>query len=247
MLNKSFKSIAIALILFGLSGCNQRSIVLNPGESTSRLPPITQPVVQNPKIKEEILIKKNPNLGHSITAPSNHPLLGQDVKNPNSSVLTDEEGTIREEASSVVNNGVMERIAFPIDEYRHIKKNGRSTVSGSIYVENSYNNAKIMGKKVKLYLNPVTSYSRQWYQESYLGGYKMSKSDRRIYNYLKYTVSNTDGKFNFFGIASGNYYLVGTVTCGEECGYSNRKTVRLVREISVGNGVTNVNLMKHVP
>jgi len=235
VLNKSFKYTAIALILFGFSGCNQRTIVLHPRYGAIQAPR-TQPVVKSPKIKEEILINKNPNLGHNIEVPTNTSLLGQAV-----------EENVTEEEPVIVNKGVIERMAFPVNEYRHIKKNGRSTVSGSIYVVNDHNAEKIMGKKVKLYLNPVTSYSRQWYQESYLGGYKMSKSDKRLYNYLKYTVSNTNGKFNFFGVARGNYYLTGTITCGQECGYSSRKTVRLVRKVSVGNGVTQVNLMKHVP
>ncbi|MBU1668318.1 hypothetical protein KKC13_07840 [bacterium] len=243
MLNKNFKYTVIALILFGLSGCNQRTIVLHPGENGAQ-PQRTQPVIKSPEIKEEILINQNPNLGNPIDVPTNNPLLGQAVGDYNDSNHYQEENITEE---PVVENGVIERISFPIDEYKYIKKTGGSTVSGSIYVENSHNAEKIMGKKVKLYLNPVTSYSRQWYQESYLGGYKMSKSDNRLYNYLKYTVSNSNGKFNFFGLASGNYYLVGTITCGQECGYSETKTVLLVQEIFVGNGVTNVNLMKHVP
>lgn len=243
MLNKNLKYMLIGLILFALSGCNQRTIVLHPGNSGTQ-PQRTQPVVKNPEIKEEILINKNPNLGNPIDVPTNNPLLGQAIGDYNISEGYGEENLIEE---PIVNNGVIERISFPVNEYKYVKKNGRSTVSGSIYVENSYNAEKIMGKKVKLYLNPVTSYSRQWYQQSYLGGYRMSKSDRRLYNYLKYTVSNVNGKFNFFGVAPGNYYLVGTVTCGQECGYSSTKTVRLVRKISVGHGVTNVNLMKHVP
>jgi len=70
---------------------------------------------------------------------------------------------------------VIERMDFPADEYRYIKKRGRSTVSGTIYLENSHTSFKVKGKKTKLWLNPVTSYSRQWYEESYLGGYKLSK------------------------------------------------------------------------
>ena len=141
----------------------------------------------------------------------------------------------------------MERIDFPVEEYKHIRKIGRSTVSGTIYLENSYTSNKVMGKKVKLYLNPVTSYSQQWYQESYLGGYKLSKSDPKLYNYLKFTMSNANGKFNFFGVPTGQYYLVGTMKCGEECGFLEDKVVRLAKEITVGRGTTHVDLMKNVP
>lgn len=227
ILNKKIKYTLILLTLLGLSGCNQRTITIHPGEGAVK-PKKVEPVVKSPVIKEEILIKKNPNLGT---------IIGED---------SGSENLIQEEPAPI-KNSVIERMAFPVSEYNRIRKIGRSTVSGSIYVENSDSSEKIMGKKVKLYLNPVTSYSRQWYQQSYLGGYKMSKSDKRLYNYLKYTVSNTNGKFNFFGVASGRYYLVGTVTCAQECGFSKKRTLRLVREVSVGKGVTKVNLMKHVP
>ena len=238
MLNKKFKYTLIALTVLGLSGCNQRSIIIHPEESAVETAS-TQPVVKSPEIKEEILINKNPNLGQAVTIPINDPSLGQ--------VITDENDYVEKAPVVVKKNHRMERISFPVSEYNRIKKTGGSTVSGSVYLHNSHNEQKIMGKKVKLYLNPVTSYSRQWYQQSYLGGYKMSKSDKRLYNYLKYTVSNSSGKFNFFGVARGKYYLTGTVTCGEECGFSKSKTLRLVREISVGSGVTKTTLMKHVP
>lgn len=233
-MNKKFKYTLIVFTILGLSGCNQRTIVIHPREGAVK-PKRVEPIVKSPVIKEEILIKKNPNLGTMI---------GEDSGSTN---LLEENLIQEEQEPAPIKNSVIKRMAFPVSEYNRIRRIGRSTVSGSIYVENSHNSEKIMGKKVKLYLNPVTSYSRQWYQQSYLGGYKMSKSDKRLYNYLKYTVSNTSGKFNFFGVASGRYYLVGTVTCAQECGFSKKRTLRLVREVSVGNGVTKVNLMKHVP
>jgi len=229
----------MAIAVMGTSACTTgRKIVLHQGAAHE--PRVTH-VVKRPHvpIKEEILIKKNPNLGHAIKVPTNNPSLGSTV---------DENGTQSSaEEMSLQNSGRMERIDFPVDEYKHIRKVGRSTVTGTVYLENSYSSSKVKGQKVKLYLNPVTSYSEQWYQESYLGGYKMSKSDPRLYNYLKFTMSNADGKFNFFGVPSGQYYLVGTMKCGAECGFEESKTVRLVKEISVGRGTTRVDLMKNVP
>ncbi|MCK5854899.1 MAG: hypothetical protein KAG56_06725, partial [Sulfurovaceae bacterium] len=106
-----------------------------------------------------------------------------------------------------LNGEKMERISFPLDEYRSLKKRGRSTVSGKVFITNSMTDKEIVGKSLKLYLNPVTSYSTQWYNESYLSGYKMSKVDKRLYNYLKFSTSNNNGKFDFFGVAKGKYYL----------------------------------------
>ena len=75
----------------------------------------------------------------------------------------------------------------------------------------------------------------------------MSPVDKRLYNYLKFTNSDDSGNFDFFGVAPGNYYLIGSMKCGAECGLSRDETIRLVKEISVGRGVTNVELTKRVP
>lgn len=236
MLNNTMKYSLLSIIILGLSACTKpRTIIVNQGSvgATPRVVSI-QPT-KRPDIKEEILLgrgAKSPSLGNRVGVPKN-----------NSSVDT----TPKAVRASVVRNGVMERIDFPVNEYKHIKKRGRHTVSGKIYLENSHTSLKINGKKIKLWLNPVTSYSRQWYEESYLGGYKLSKTDTRLYDYLKFTYSNNTGNFNFFGVPSGDYYLTGTISCSKECGFNETKSIRLVKEISVGNGVTRVDLMKNVP
>ncbi len=146
-----------------------------------------------------------------------------------------------------LNGEKMERMPFPLDEYRHLKKIGRSTVSGKVAIINTMSEKEVLGKNLKLYLNPVTTYSSQWYNESYLGGYKMSKVDKRLYNYLKFSTSNDNGKFDFFGVAKGKYYLIGSMMCGEECGLGSPEKIRLVKEVYVGSGVTKVDLIKRVP
>ena len=250
MFNHQIRYTLLTLGLLSFSACGQKTIVIHPnGGMSAPYPPIQRtmpPIERPPVIQEEILIEQNPSLERVVTVPQNTPTLGTTV----SSTTEGESGETTEPSlvtPTEENSGRMERIAFPVDEYSRIKKTGRSTVSGAIYVENSQNSQKILGKKVKLYLNPVTSYSKQWYEESYLGGYKMSKSDPRLFNYLKFTVSSENGKFDFFGLAPGYYYLVGTIKCAEECGFSEMTTIRLVKEVSVGSGVTNVDLTKNVP
>lgn len=245
MLSKNVKYLVSALAVLGTSACTQppQTIVLHPGNRNVYEPIRNTHVVRSVPVpvKEEILISKNPDLGSRVDVPKNNPSLGSSTDSNSTDV------NLTENKEPLENGGYMERIDFPVDEYKHIRKTGRSTVSGMVYLENSHTSQKQMGQKVKLYLNPVTSYSQQWYQESYLGGYKMSKSDPRLYNYLKFTMSDTNGKFNFFGIPAGQYYLVGSMTCGSECGFSENKTIRLVKEVSVGRGTTNVDLMKNVP
>ncbi len=141
-------------------------------------------------------------------------------------------------------NGKMERIAFPVSEYSHLARTGKGTVKGAIYLKDAYGRT-IAGKNTRLYLNPVTSYSKQWYNESYLGGYKMQKADSRLFNYLRFTASDNEGRFAFYGVPSGTYYLIGTVKCGSECGYAIAKNVRIATQVSVrGNQIVTKNLTR---
>jgi len=138
----------------------------------------------------------------------------------------------------------MERITFPTDEYYRLARSGKGTVSGSIYVNGTYDN-RVPGANTRLYLNPVTSYSKQWYHESYLGGYKMQKADSRLFNYLRFTAADSNGKFAFYGVPSGSYYLIGTVSCGSECGYASEKSIRLAAKVTIrGNQIVRKDLTR---
>ena len=249
MFHKKIKYTVISLALIGMTGCNQRTILIHPPVrvATPEIIPNTQPTI----IQEEILINKNPNLGERVVPSKEDISSNVNSENNGSShgyknVDNEMEQDIPE-AVSVARNQIMQRIAFPVAEYNRLSKRGRSTVSGQVYLTRSVSSEKFLGKKIKLYLNPVTSYSEQWYQESYLNGYKMSKSDKRLYNYLKFTMSNNSGNYNFFGVPRGNYYLVGVVKCGKECGFSSENTIRLVKRVSVGFGVTSIDLIKNIP
>jgi len=141
---------------------------------------------------------------------------------------------------------IVPRIPFPVEEYSRLARTGSATVEGSIYLYDS-TGRKIYGRQTRLYLNPVTSYSRQWYRESYLGGRKMDKADPRLFNYLKFTTSDQSGHFAFYGVPAGNYYLIGVVRCGSECGYDTPQNIRVAKEITVpAGGTVQVDLSKPI-
>ena len=138
----------------------------------------------------------------------------------------------------------IERIEFPASEYNRLPRTGKGTIKGSIYVTDMYDR-RVAGKSTRLYLNPVTSYSEQWYEESYIGGYKMQKADPRLFNYLRFTASDKNGKFAFYGVPSGSYYLIGTVKCGDECGYDSVKNIRIATKVSIrGNQIIQQDLTR---
>jgi len=234
----------LLLTAIGFFGCTppQQTISVN---TSNR--PIVAPPIRGPRpapVQEEVVVTPQPTPSQTVVrdnrvdVPHNNPTL--DVRETTATV-------VRRSGVDQLNGEVMERMPFPEEEYRHLKKIGHSTVSGRIYLLNSENDQEIKGRKVKLYLNPVTSYSRQWYEESYLGGYKMSPVDKRLYNYLHYTSSDDQGRFDFYGVPQGDYYIIGSIACGKACGLNQEEKIRLVKEVHVGSGVTKVDLMKHVP
>ena len=157
----------------------------------------------------------------------------------------DKEVTSGEEAGAAPSQ-LVQRIPFPAAEYSALARSGKGTIQGHIYLQDVYG-TKIYGAKTRLYLNPVTSYSRQWYEQSYINGYKMGKADPRLFNYLRFTASDDQGAFAFYGVPSGSYYLIGTVTCGSECGYANPKNIRIAKEVYIeGNQVVNVDLSRPI-
>jgi len=160
--------------------------------------------------------------------------------------ISDLDGNITEkELGMSEQTSKLKRIAFPTSEYYPYSGVGKGTIKGNIYIENS-SGQKVMGSETRLYLNPITSYSDQWYEKSYLGGNKMEEADSRLFNYLKFTASNTQGAFAFYGVPSGRYYLIGTVKCGTECGFSTVKSVRIATKVSVyGNNVVVQDLSKN--
>ena len=245
MLKNSLKYTLISLVVVGTVGCTpQRKITIHtPTQSTTQTRrPVVTPA-KRPPIKEEILLGQhgnNANLGSRIDVPENNPT----IEDFNTTESSDDENLVDVETHE---RELIERMPFPAEEYRHLSKRGRSTVSGKVYITNRFTADEITKSKVKLWLNPVTSYSTQWYNEVYLGGNKLTKIDKRLFNYLKFTYSSADGSFNFFGVPSGEYYLTATIQCSVECGYRENKSVLLVEKVYVGRGKTEVDLSKTVP
>jgi len=177
------------------------------------------------------------------------PLIPQQHVNPhnvNDVDLSDLDENLTESEMMMTEEGEekMARIEFPTSEYYSLPRSGRGTIKGSIYVTDLYD-SRVFGASTRLYLNPVTSYSKQWYIESYLGGARMQKADARLFNYLKFTAADSSGNFAFYGVPSGSYYLVGTVKCGTRCGYESEKSIRIATRVSVqGNQIIKKDLTR---
>lgn len=103
------------------------------------------------------------------------------------------------------------RIPFPENEYSQLQKEGSAIVKGQVFMKTRGGNVKY-GAGEEILLNPVTSYSKQWFEVNYLGKRVMSAQDPRQKDYIKTTLADGEGRFIFKKVPAGRYYVVGNVT-----------------------------------
>lgn len=131
-----------------------------------------------------------------------------------------------------------------LQEFYALPNSGNSTIFGKVALR--LQNGQLMsGNYANVYLIPQTSYSKQWFKDNYASGEFSGSIDSRIYDFIKFTKSNQKGDFGFSNIPKGKYYLIGTMSCGTECGFDGNKTIRMANEIFVDkDGSVLKNIIK---
>ncbi len=110
------------------------------------------------------------------------------------------------------------RIPFPESEYTQLKKEGTSTIRGQAFLKTRGGDVKVAAGE-EIQLNPVTSYSNQWYEENYLKQNPISQGDPRQQDYIRKKIADGSGRFEFKNIPAGEYYVTAKVTWEAPTGY----------------------------
>jgi hypothetical protein len=95
---------------------------------------------------------------------------------------------------------------FVESEYAPYAGEGTARICGVAYIKTQRGEFKY-GAGNETYLNPVTSYSTEWYTESVIGGRSLTKANPKVLAYNRATRADSDGRFCFKNIPSGDYYL----------------------------------------
>lgn len=103
------------------------------------------------------------------------------------------------------------RMAFPEAEYAALPKaSGQSIIKGQAFL-------KTMGGDVKraagnpVVLEPVTSYSIEWFEKQHLQRLAMETPDPRRKPYIRTETADADGRFMFRNVPAGEYFVISFV------------------------------------
>jgi hypothetical protein len=107
------------------------------------------------------------------------------------------------------------RIPFPQAEYAALPKTGTGIVRGQVFMRTRGGDVKT-GAGLEVVLNPVTSYSQQWYEVQYKATQgaliqKIENPDPRLAQYRRETTADAEGRFEFKNVPPGDYFVVGLV------------------------------------
>ncbi len=136
-----------------------------------------------------------------------------------------------------------QRIPFNESEFSNLTIKGDKTITGQVFLVDQLEEKQV-GGNTEVVLEPVTSYSNQWYETSYLGNRSLKKADPRYNQYVRRSLTNPDGDFTFNDVAPGEYYLSGIVnwkaaTCS---GNVVQKKVPIALKITVHKSDTKIEL-----
>lgn len=106
----------------------------------------------------------------------------------------------------------VQRIPFPIEEYQALPPidSGTATITGQAFMKTRGGDVKYAAG-VEICLMPVTSYSNQWYDESYLVSKPITQYDSRYRQYIGTTMGDGEGRFEFVDVPAGDYYLSASI------------------------------------
>ena len=138
---------------------------------------------------------------------------------------------------------VLERIPFPAEEYEALTSTGTGAVSGQAFLRTRGGEVKTAAGS-EVILNPVTTYSEQWWDEAFIGGSDLTAPDPRYGEYWRAKTVDAQGSFRFDRVPAGEYFITTVVFWEAPTAYGLQpQGGRVAERISVTNdAVTEVML-----
>lgn len=128
------------------------------------------------------------------------------------------------------------RIPFPTAEYSALAKTGTGVVEGQLFMRTVGGDVKF-GAGSEISINPITSYSEQWFDAAHRQLVPLDPGDPRQDQYIMITQADGSGNFKFTGVPPGKYFVSGVVQwqVPTQYGLSNQGG-RLTNRVTVSDG-----------
>lgn len=88
---------------------------------------------------------------------------------------------------------------------------GTATIAGTVSAKMQAGDIS-NGAESFVYLVPVTPYSTEWFEHAMVSSHGISGTDPRSLRTARSTIVGSDGRFQFFNLPAGDYYLSCTIT-----------------------------------
>jgi len=128
------------------------------------------------------------------------------------------------------------RMPFPEEEYLILPKSGKVTVTGQAFLKTRGGDVK-MAAGNEILLEPVTSYSKEWYEKYALTWGRISPPDERLWKYVRKQIADGSGRFSFKNVPAGEYFISTEVTWEAPAGYQSslqRQGGIIIKRITIG-------------
>ncbi len=101
---------------------------------------------------------------------------------------------------------VPRQAVFVESEYAPYSEEGNCTIAGQAFLKTRSGDVKY-GAGNAVYCNPVTTYSREWFERAVKGGERLAAPDAKATSFVRQTVGDGEGRFRFENLPPGDYYL----------------------------------------
>lgn len=98
------------------------------------------------------------------------------------------------------------RAVFDETEYAPYAGEGSCAIEGQAFLKTRAGDVKY-GAGNDVWLNPVTTYSREWFERNVIGHEALEPADPRVERYARKTVADGEGRFRFEKLPPGEYYI----------------------------------------
>lgn len=106
---------------------------------------------------------------------------------------------------------IQRQASFILEEYLAYRESGTAIIKGQAFLRQKGGGIITAAGSI-IYLNPVTSYSKEYFDLQIMKGLHLSEVDIRAIEYERTTVADINGNFEFHNLPAGEYYITTTIT-----------------------------------